>query len=172
MQMHVRSGAACLSWAAVHVRARAGTQCFPALDVCRYGALRAVDELEQDAAYLNLLEAKQAALAEGGGGGGDSGIIFEEWTDDEETESALDSHDPFGLLVLAMNAMQSSAPQRFHVRGPSELCPSCMHVGMAWLKGVCRARCGFHSPAGIEFYNQRLHDTFYLMTVSPSAGPM
>ena len=76
------------------------------------------DELEKDAAYLKLLEAKQKQMeAAGGGGDGDSDPIFmDDFTDDEETESTLDEHDPFGLLVLSMNKMQESHPAQFAVR--------------------------------------------------------
>ena len=81
------------------------------------------DELEKDAAYLKLLEAKQKQLeAAGGGGDGDSDPIFmDDFTDDEETESALDEHDPFGLLVLSMNAMQESHPAQFAVRPANQI---------------------------------------------------
>eukprot|EP01025_Chloroclados_australasicus_P066760 TRINITY_DN9219_c0_g1_i1.p3 TRINITY_DN9219_c0_g1~~TRINITY_DN9219_c0_g1_i1.p3 ORF type:complete len:106 (-),score=19.28 TRINITY_DN9219_c0_g1_i1:219-536(-) len=40
-------------------------------------------------------------------------IDFDEWTDDEEVETPLDSTDPFQCLLVTMNTLQSSMPTRF-----------------------------------------------------------
>jgi hypothetical protein len=45
----------------------------------------------------------------------DDAIILNDWTDDEEAETALDKHDPYSLLVHSMNALQSSHPAQFQV---------------------------------------------------------
>jgi hypothetical protein len=99
-------------------------------------SLRAVDELDEDEAYLRLLDAKKAQLSSKDDS---SGIInMDEWTDDEETESALDAHDPFGMLVLTMNAMQTSHPQRFQVCVDQQ---TYIKFHSAQLQRCCSASC-------------------------------
>jgi hypothetical protein len=65
-------------------------------------------------AYLAMLEKrqKQSALC---GSEDTAANIMDEWTDDEEIDSALDQHDPYGLLVLTMSTLQSSHPTQFQV---------------------------------------------------------
>lgn len=90
---------------------------------------RADDALDEDAAYLELLEKQRQALA-GTGDGQSSPLILDDWTDDEETDTALDRHDPYALLVHSMNALQSSHPAQFQVQMPIMVmrmgpCPAC-----------------------------------------------
>lgn len=79
--------------------------------------MNAVDAADEDAAYLALLAAKRKDLAIGVEEDG-SGIVMDDWTDDEEIESALDDVDVFSMLVAAMNSMQDKEPERFQVSDP------------------------------------------------------
>lgn len=74
----------------------------------------AVDAADEDAAYLALLAAKRKSLTMGDEDEDDA-VFMDEWTDDEEIESALDDVDVFSMLVAAMNTMQDTEPQRFQV---------------------------------------------------------
>ena len=71
-------------------------------------------EGDDDAAYMELLEQqrKQIAAANSGAEGAE---IDDEWTDDEEIDSALEQLDPFGMLVLTMNNLQAQEPAQFQV---------------------------------------------------------
>lgn len=82
-------------------------------------AFNAVDAADEDTAYLALLAAKRKSLAMGDEEEEDA-VLMDEWTDDEEIESALDDVDVFSMLVAAMNTMQDSEPQRFqvHIQSP------------------------------------------------------
>lgn len=72
----------------------------------------AVDAADEDAAYLALLEARRHTLASGED---DDAIVMDEWTDDEEIESALDETDVFSMLANTMKNMQVLEPKRFQV---------------------------------------------------------
>jgi hypothetical protein len=85
--------------------------------------LCAEDDRSDDDAYLEMLEKYQKSKASAPSE--DDGIIMNDWTDDEETETALDKHDPYSLLVHSMNALQSSHPAQFQV-------PSVLN-SLAWI---------------------------------------
>lgn len=92
---------------------------YDSLNVLQSGEFmpRAVDAGDEDAAYLALLAAKRKSLAMGDDDDQNT-ILMDEWTDDEEIETALDDVDVFSMLVAAMNNMQDVEPQRFQVTCP------------------------------------------------------
>eukprot|EP00892_Ulva_mutabilis_P009974 jgi/Ulvmu1/7349/UM036_0009.1 len=85
------------------------------------------DTADEDEAYLALLAAKRNNLAIGEEEDEDA-IVMEDWTDDEEIESALDDVDVFSMLVAAMNNMQDREPERFQaVMGRIDDCKGSLH---------------------------------------------
>lgn len=101
-----------------------------------------------DDAYIKLLERRQLQLAARGNGDDGSAILSDPWTDDEEEEdNALAAHDPFAMLLLAMNGLQDSHPQHFAVRlrGLVSAQP-CSFARVARL-GACRVCICVHSPS-------------------------
>lgn len=75
-----------------------------------------VDPVDEDAEYLEMLSKRAARMARAQGAEGEDdsdAIIFDDWTDDEEVESALDDIDAFDWLVTTLNTVQQGAPERF-----------------------------------------------------------
>lgn len=79
---------------------------------------------DDDEAYLAMLEQRRSAIAASQRGDGIAAEM-DEWTDDEEVDSALDSRDPFALLVNAMNSLQAQHPEQFAVRLSSRVSCVC-----------------------------------------------
>jgi hypothetical protein len=119
--------------------------------VCLCDALtpRAVDPAEEDAEYdamlaqrrsvLAALESRAAGAAGADDDDDDDDLCRDEWTDDEEVESALDDVDVFSMLVAAMNSMQEREAHRYQVRCVRQLRHS---------HSVSTARGGCSAPAG------------------------
>lgn len=79
-----------------------------------------MDPAEEDAAYDEMLAERRTLIAKLEGGESDdddlAGLFNDDWTDDEEIETALNNVDVFNMLVSAMNNMKSNDPERFQVR--------------------------------------------------------
>jgi hypothetical protein len=94
----------------------------------------AVDPAEEDAAYDEMLAERRTLIAklEAGESENDdfAGILDDEWTDDEEIETALNNVDVFNMLITAMNNMKSNEPERFQVRSPHHSNDCSLHSGL------------------------------------------
>lgn len=80
----------------------------------------AVDPADEDAAYEEMLAARRANMAKLECESDDELVdeLFQfndDWTDDEEIETALSQVDVFNMLVAAMNNMKTNEPERFQV---------------------------------------------------------
>ena len=73
------------------------------------------EEEDEDALYLEELQKTAARMRRAAN---DDTFDWDDWTDDEEIETAIDDVDAFDWLASSLREIQTTAPQRFQVCPP------------------------------------------------------